>query len=178
VVESDPAKLYGLPTGVRDAQRMVACRQCGLLYENPRYPADVIVQGYMASEDTGHDSQYDMRVQSFLNALRKLAKRLPPAGAKVLDIGTASGAFLDAATKYGYDAWGLEPSMLRVDMGKRRGLQIEQGVIENHSFAPASFDMATLWDVIEHIPDPAAALRHVHALLKPGGRQNNEYRSF
>lgn len=169
VDEPDPAKLYGTATGIHGTQRMVTCRECGLLYENPRYPAEAIVQGYMASDDAGHDSQYKMRVHSFSKALNKLAPRLPPKGAKVLDIGAAGGAFLDAATQFGYDAWGLEPSWFRVSRGKERGLHIEQGVIDNHSFAPESFDMVTLWDVIEHMPDPLDSLRRVHALLKPGG---------
>src|SRR5690242_10386450 len=62
VAELDPAKLYGTATGIHGTQRLVTCKQCGLLYENPRYPADIIVQGYMASDDPGHDSQYAMRV--------------------------------------------------------------------------------------------------------------------
>lgn len=169
VTELDPAKLYGTATGIHGTQRMVTCKQCGLLYENPRYPADVIVQGYMASDDAGHDSQYEMRVKSFSKVLKKLGSRIPPVGSKVLDVGAAGGAFLEAATRHGYDAWGLEPSWFRVSRGKERGLQIEQGVIENHSFAPESFDMVTLWDVIEHMPDPLDSLRRVHALLKPGG---------
>ena len=167
--EPDPAKLYGLATGIHGTQRMVTCRQCGLVYENPRYPAEVIVQGYMAADDPGHDSQHETRVNSFFRALKKLAPRLPPPGAKILDIGTAGGAFLDAAQRFGYDAWGLEPSHFRVSRGKARGLQIEQGVIENHNFVPGSFDMVTLWDVIEHMADPVDALNRVHALLKPGG---------
>ncbi len=48
-------------------------------------------------------------------------------------------------------------------------MQIEQGFIENHSFAPASFDMVILWDVIEHLLDPLDALCRLRSLLKPGG---------
>ena len=112
VTESDPAKLYGTATGIHGTQRLVTCLECGLLYENPRYPAEVIVQGYMASDDPGHDSQYKMRVESFSGALRKLGANIPPGGSRVLDIGAAGGAFLDAAMQHGYDAWGLEPSSL------------------------------------------------------------------
>lgn len=169
VAERDPAILYGVAASIQGTQRMVTCRQCSLMYENPRYPADVILQGYAASEDGGHDSQHEMRVGSFYRALKKLESRLPAKGARVLDIGTAGGAFLEAARRFGYDAWGLEPSAFRVSRGKERGLQIEQGVIESHNFAPASFDMVSLWDVIEHLPDPLDALKRIRGLLKPGG---------
>lgn len=169
VSETDPAKLYGAASGLPGTQRLVTCKNCGLLYENPRFPAEVIIQGYMASDDAGHDSQHGMRSRSFGKALEGLRSHLPPPGAKVLDIGTAGGAFLDAATLYGYDAWGMEPSRYLVEKGKARGLKIEQGTIDKHSFEPHSFDMVTMWDVLEHVPEPREALRRIRRLLKPDG---------
>jgi SAM-dependent methyltransferase len=169
VEEDDPAKLYGAASGLPGTQRLVTCADCGLVYENPRYPPDVIIGGYMTSDDSGHDSQYPMRVLSFFRALQKLKSYLPPPGARVLDIGTAGGAFLDAATRFGYEAHGLEPSSYLVEKGKRRGLKIEQGVIENHAYPDGSFDMVCLWDVLEHVPDPRGALQAVRKLLKPDG---------
>lgn len=87
----------------------------------------------------------------------------------MLDIGTAGGAFLDAAKQFGYNAYGMEPSEDLVARGKARGLKIEQGTIENHRFEHASFDMVCLWDVIEHLPDPRMALVEIKKLLKPDG---------
>lgn len=169
VIENDPAKLYGAASGISGTQRLVKCKVCGMIYESPRYDAATIVKGYMASQEGDHDSQYPMRVYSFYRTLKKQAKRLPPPGAKVLDIGTAGGAFLDAAKQYGYDAYGMEPSADLVARGKARGLKIEQGTIESHGFETGSFDMVCLWDVIEHLPDPKAALVEIKKLLKPNG---------
>jgi 2-polyprenyl-3-methyl-5-hydroxy-6-metoxy-1,4-benzoquinol methylase len=140
-----------------------------MIFENPRYDARTILKGYMASQEEEHDSQYPMRVYSFYRALKKQARRLPPPGAKVIDIGTAGGAFIDAAKKYGYNAYGMEPSADLVARGKKRGLQIEQGTIESHTFAQGTFDMVCLWDVIEHLPDPKSALVEIRKLLKPNG---------
>lgn len=169
VVESDPAKLYGAASGIPGTQQLVTCHDCGMIYESPRYDAETIVKGYMASQEGDHDSQYHMRVHSFLKVLEKQAKRIPPPNAKVLDIGTAGGAFLDAAKRYGYDAYGMEPSADLVNRGKARGLKIEQGTIESHSFETGSFDMVCLWDVIEHLPDPKTALIEIKKLIKPNG---------
>jgi len=169
VDESDPARLYGAASGIPGTQRLVKCLDCGMIYESPRYDANTIVQGYMASQEADHDSQYPMRVKSFYRTLKKHAKLIPPSGSRVLDIGTAGGAFLDAATQYGYDAYGLEPSGDLVARGTARGFKIKQGTIENHSFELHSFDMVCLWDVIEHLPDPKAALLEVKRLLKPNG---------
>lgn len=169
VDEKDPAKLYGAASGIPGTQRLVSCLSCGLIYENPRFEAETIVQGYMMSQDAGHDSQYASRVNSFFRTLEKHKKLLPPSGSKVLDIGTAGGAFLDAAKQFGYDAYGMEPSMDLVARGKARGLKIEQGTIESHNFEYGSFDMVCLWDVIEHLPDPKSALVDIRKLLKPKG---------
>ena len=94
---------------------------------------------------------------------------LPKCGAKVLDIGTAGGAFLDAAKNFGYDAYGMEPSSYLVTKGQRRGLQIEQGTIDTHNFKPLTFDLICLWDVIEHLTDPKKSLLKIRELLKPNG---------
>jgi len=169
VNEADPAKLYGAASGIPGTQRIVKCTDCEMIFESPRYDAATIVKGYMASQEGEHDSQYPMRVYSFYRTLKKHAKLLPAPGAKVLDIGTAGGAFLDAAKQYGYNAYGMEPSADLVARGKVRGLQIEQGTIESHNFAQGSFDMVCLWDVIEHLPDPKFALVEIRKLLKPDG---------
>ncbi len=169
IQESDPAKLYGAASGIPGTQRLVQCADCEMIYESPRYDSETIVQGYISSQEEGHDSQYPMRVKSFYLTLKKLAEIIPAPGAMVLDIGTAGGAFLDAASQYGYDAYGMEPSADLVERGKVRGLKIEQGTIENHGFQPGSFDMVCLWDVIEHLPDPKAALEEIRKLLKPEG---------
>lgn len=166
---TDPAKLYGAASGIPGTQTLVRCDDCAMIYESPRYPDDVIVQGYMASNDAGHDSQHHMRVRSFKRALEKLADVLPPRGSRVLDIGTAGGAFLEAAEQCGYSAHGMEPSRYLVEQGKARGLKIEQGTIERHSFDAHSFDMVCLWDVIEHLPHPKVALVEIRRLLKADG---------
>ncbi len=165
----DPIKLYGAASSLRGTQRLVRCTDCDLVYENPRYPADVILAGYAASEEGGHDSQHPMRRHSFARALEKLAPRLPKPGARVLDIGTAGGAFLEAAQQFGYQAVGLEPSRYLVDSGRERGLEIVQGSIDDLPFEAASFDMVTMWDVLEHLTDPRQALTAIAEFLKPGG---------
>jgi len=165
--ENDPNKLYGAASGIPGTQRIVTCLDCKMIFESPRFDAQTIINGYMASQEEEHDSQYHMRVYSFFKALKKQMKRIPPQGSKILDIGTAGGAFLEAAKQFGYDAYGMEPSADLVARGKKRGLQIEQGTIENHSFETGSFDMVCLWDVIEHLPNPKAALVEIKKLLKP-----------
>jgi len=165
----EPQKLYGAASGIQGTQRLVMCNACHMIYENPRYPDEVILAGYTGAEESGHDSQYGSRVKSFYRTLKSLVDAIPQRGSRVLDVGTAGGAFLDAATRYGYDAVGLEPSRYLVEQGRKRGLNIEQGTIDTNPLKPGSFDLVCLWDVIEHLTDPKGALSKIRTLLKPDG---------
>lgn len=166
---SDPVQLYGAASGVRGTQRLVECAECTLLYENPRLPEEDILAGYKAAQEASHDSQFELRANSFYEALLSLSSHLPAQGAKVLDVGSAGGAFLGAAERYGYEAYGLEPCQGLVDAAKARGLKVEQGTIDSHGFEAASFDLVCFWDVLEHVTDPVAAVKAATALLKPNG---------
>lgn len=165
----DPKLLYGAASGIKGTQTLVSCKSCELLYENPRYDEEIITTAYKDCDDVSHDSQHDMRVKSFYNALKKNEKYLPVKGSKVLDIGTAGGAFIVAGKQFGYNVIGMEPSSVLVAEGKSKGLDILQGTIELNEFLDNSFDMVCLWDVIEHLCDPNAAMKEVARLLKPGG---------
>jgi SAM-dependent methyltransferase len=167
---TDPKALYGAASGVRGTQRIVKCADCTMIYENPRFSEEIILSGYASSDEAGHDSQYPMRVQSFYRALQRLGPYIPKSPARALDIGTAGGAFLDAAKKYGYDAVGLEPSEFLTEQGVKRGLNIRCGTIENHPFQKAEFDVISMWDVIEHVVDPKKSLLKIRPLLKEKGR--------
>lgn len=169
VAIEDPSSLYGAASGVRGTQTLVVCEECGLLYENPRFAEEVILQGYCSVSQSDHDSQHTMRRKSFYLALCSLRRSIPDPGAKILDIGAAGGAFLDAAQDFGYEAHGIEPSRYLVEQGKARGLRLVQGTLDRHPFKPHSFDMVTLWDVLEHVVDPKAMLQQIRTLLKPDG---------
>lgn len=169
VVIDDPQRLFGAASGIPGAQTIVRCTACQMIYESPRFDEADIIAGYASSNDAGHDSQHQMRVNSFYQSLKKLSQHLPAPGARVLDVGTAGGAFLDAAKRFGYVATGLEPSRYLVERCQQRGLDAVQGTIDDYAGADGTFDMVTLWDVIEHLARPKDALVRIRRLLKPGG---------
>jgi 2-polyprenyl-3-methyl-5-hydroxy-6-metoxy-1,4-benzoquinol methylase len=167
--EMDPAKLYGAASGIKGAQQIVICNECGMKYENPRLSDKDILKGYMSSEDGDHDSQYEMRVRSFKFALVRNKRNLKAPSKKILDIGTAGGAFLEAAEQLGYEAYGLEPSLDLVARGNSRGLKIFSGTIEQNQLTNEQFGVISLWDVIEHLPNPASSLELARKHLQSGG---------
>ena len=149
--------------------QLVRCRQCGLQYVNPRLRSDLIFAGYSDGEDQAYVSQLDARERTFAAALDEIERAAGGPG-KLLDIGTAAGAFVAAAQARGWDAEGCEPNRWLADWGMRRyGIRIQQGSIFDQPYEANSFDVVTLWDVIEHTPNPREMLDRVHALLKPHG---------
>ena len=149
-------------------ERLVRCRHCGLIYISPRPRRKLITGGYSSAEDEQYVSQEKGRLITFRNCL-KTVKQLSPGG-RLLDIGAAAGMFVKVAQDAGYEACGVEPSVWMSNFAKERyGVTVFPGVLEDARFDDASFDIVTMWDVLEHVPDPMATLREVKRILKPGG---------
>ena len=111
----------------------------------------------------------DTAVESARAKLRWVA-RLVPAGATLLDVGANYGHFLHQAQQT-FDALGIEPSATVVAWGREHlGVRLEQGSIETENPAfVGRFDVITLFDVIEHLPDPRATLQLCRRYLRRGG---------
>jgi 2-polyprenyl-3-methyl-5-hydroxy-6-metoxy-1,4-benzoquinol methylase len=90
---------------------------------------------------------------------RALARAGVRPGAAVLDAGAGHGNLLRVLQARGYRAEGIDPSP--------RGPGIVRAGIEDH--VAADLDAVVLWHVLEHLPNPAAALQRVRGWLRPGG---------
>jgi SAM-dependent methyltransferase len=89
---------------------------------------------------------------------------------KLLDIGCATGFFLEMASQMGYKAVGVEISDFASKYGSEKlGLNIINKELRAAKFQEASFDIVTLWDVIEHFPDPRLELIEINRILVKGG---------
>jgi 2-polyprenyl-3-methyl-5-hydroxy-6-metoxy-1,4-benzoquinol methylase len=149
--------------------QLVACKQCGLMYLNPRLRSDVVLEGYSAGSDEQFISQAAGRERTFVKSL-KIIERLRPNRGRLLDVGTAGGSFLAVAKKTGWDVAGCEPNRWLCEWGNHHyGLPIVPGTIFDMALPTASFDVLTLWDVLEHTPDPKATLEECSRVLKAGG---------
>lgn len=148
--------------------QIVKCKNCGLIYVNPRIQPEKIIEGYSEGSDEKFISQAEGREKTFTRSLKIIEKYVPKG--KLLDIGTAGGSFLAAAKKRGWQVFGIEPNKWLCDWGKKNyGIEIKQGTLEKNNFEPGTFDLVTLWDVLEHVPDPTDTLTRVNKLLKTNG---------
>jgi SAM-dependent methyltransferase len=114
------------------------------------------------------------RVRRRLEARRLLAAAgsLPP-DARILDVGCGDGFHLDLLAEFGTPGWQLEGVDLdsrAADAAEARGVLVHRGSIEELDLEPDHYDFAILIQTIEHVGDPAAVLRAIRRVLRPGGR--------
>ncbi len=93
----------------------------------------------------------------------------PLADLRLLDVGASNGATVAIATALGLQAQGVEPSPRAAGNGRARGFVIHQGYLADLRLAAASFDVLTLYEVIEHVDAPASLLAECRRVLCPGG---------
>ncbi len=150
-----------------DEYTVVRCRRCHFVYLNPQPTPDEIKALYPSSfYDSLATPEEILRKQEYQLELKwQYVKDLPTG--KMLDVGCMKGEFAHYMSKRGWGVRGLEFS-LRVP----NSFQIEMfyGDLENAPYENESFDLITLWAVLEHMPNPRQVLEKVHHLLKPGGR--------
>ena len=156
---------------------LVQCRQCGLVYQNPRPTLAEMGQHYPPEYDSYVDHAVQKRNPLLQRAIdygfnkrcRYVTKR--KAQGKLLDIGCAAGSFLLAMQRQGnWQVQGVEITPAVAQMARERhGLDVFTGTLEEAHFADASFDAVTMWDVLEHLHDPLAGLQEIHRILKPDG---------
>jgi 2-polyprenyl-3-methyl-5-hydroxy-6-metoxy-1,4-benzoquinol methylase len=147
---------------------IVSCQNCGLVYTNPRLDGKQIIDSYVAVEDPLYLEERDGRVLTFERHLKPLEKLHAPPG-KLLDVGAYTGVFVEIAAKHGWDAWGLEPGRWAVEQARSHGLNMIEGTLDRSGLADRSFDVVTLWDVIEHLTDPFKEIQETYRVLKSGG---------
>lgn len=89
---------------------------------------------------------------------------------RLLDVGCGGGAFLDVARAEGLETAGIELSPEAAAVARRAGHRVTTGSAEEGGLVAGTFDAATMWDLLEHLDDPRAALVAARDALAPGGR--------
>lgn len=161
--------------------RILRCAGCALTYVRPRL-------GPQALLDEVYDAHYwrstrprergyadyradaELYLRTYRRRLRRIRAHLPAPG-RALDVGCAAGYFLEVLRGEGWDVLGLEPSdSIRATAQERLGTDaVIGGTLAEADLERASFDLISLWDVLEHLPDPANALARCRELLRPEG---------
>ena len=102
---------------------------------------------------------------------RQFLRRFASMRGHVVDVGAGLGFFVKEALEAGWRAegWEMSPGAVAWGRGQIGISALHAGRVEEAGLAPGSVDAITLWDVIEHLPDPVSLLRWAHETLRPGG---------
>ncbi len=176
----------GHPTFAAYSADYHVCNACGTLVSRAPLPPEAFTvqtdSGELYSKDYWHERQTehhglpDITRRARLDVPERcthwlrhlLARRLPPA--RVLELGCAHGGYVALLSWAGFTATGTEMSPWVVEFSRQTfGINALAGPIETQPFAPGSFDVIVLNDVLEHLPTPAATLAHCARLLAPDG---------
>jgi 2-polyprenyl-3-methyl-5-hydroxy-6-metoxy-1,4-benzoquinol methylase len=145
-----------------------SCRDCCFVFANPAPAQGAIAQFYAALADAEYSQEDEGRGRNFSTILRRLSL-YAPLGSHLLDVGAASGIFLNLARNAGYQVTGIEPSAsLVADAERLYGLKLFCGTVEQFT-AGEKFGVVTLLDVLEHVTDPGAFLSGLNDFIAPGG---------
>ena len=145
------------------------CRKCGMIYNNPQPDPDTLLRIYKEVEDPLYLEETEARERTFKHSLDQLHRFIQPPG-KLLDIGCYTGVFMKTAAARGWQVEGVELSSWAANIARKSGVgTIYEAPVQQLSLPGESFDVITLWDVIEHLTHPQDMLKKVNDLLKPGG---------
>jgi SAM-dependent methyltransferase len=159
---------------------IVRCRHCGMEQTWPRPTESELKELYEQYYNWGGEQgtiYTRVREWLLLSPLYRLWLRvdgdlsfhLRRGAGHLLDIGCNEGRGLVLYAQNGFQAEGLELNENAAAVARAKGFRVYTGALER--LAPAEpFDVVVLSNVIEHLPDPVAALQTVHWLLRPGGQ--------
>lgn len=101
--------------------------------------------------------------------VRVVLRHSPGPSGKALDVGCARGDFLAGLRRHGWQVQGLEPNSRIATLARAvHSLQVVEADFMHNNYAGETFDLISFWDVLEHLPDPPAALREAARIARPG----------
>jgi SAM-dependent methyltransferase len=148
--------------------RLVACRDCGLVYRNPAERA-FEVESIYARDCPSREllrALHETQRASYATQAKRL-RRLLPGGATVLEVGSYVGAFLAAAREEGLNATGVDINPAVNEFTRSLGFQVRDGELQSEDAEPV--DALAIWNTFDQLSDPRGVMMAAAARLKPGG---------
>jgi SAM-dependent methyltransferase len=179
---SDAQTLYVLPDYLMhrdDVQAtLVRCSTCGLIYQNPRPTLAEMATHYppeyemYAAEPVTEDASWLLKraIEYGISKRWHFVTRYKQDG-RLLDVGCATGTFLRGAPQNrAWELYGVEISEYAGRIARDRyRLNVKVGTLEQAAYRDDYFDVITMWDVLEHLHDPASSLAEIRRILKRDG---------
>ena len=149
-----------------------------MFYTDPKPTASELPNYYPKANYISHTNRrksfFDLlyHLVRFVSTQRKLRLLKPhrPQQGTLLDIGAGTGFFLRAAKKRGWITTGIEPNLSARNIANSKAPNSVYDIDILKTLPLKSFDVITLWHVLEHLPNLEADINTIQKLLKPNGR--------
>lgn len=161
---------------IKNGFGFVRCNDCGLVYVNPQLKEKAIIK-YYSEEAPSHETFFDIILspkqievdrELYRYYFEKIKKTIP--NGKILDIGCSVGVFLGVGREYGYETVGLELNEKAAEYAEKSyGITVRRELLEDCKFPDNSFDVVSMFGVVEHLPRPIETFKEIQRVLKPGG---------
>lgn len=154
------------------------CLGCGLIFLNPPQNlssrlASYYEEGYFTGNPSfcayadylGDKPIILKNMHHYLSLISPFKK-----GGRLLDVGCATGIFLEAAQKAGFDPFGIDPSSFAIShLPPKFKDKVKKTTLSKAAFPEKFFDVITMWDIIEHLSQPRQDLGRLFRFLKDDG---------
>lgn len=145
-----------------------------MLITHPQPGLDVLGKYYESADYISHtDSKRSLFEKAYhfvkgiaLKNKLNLINSLQPNKGRILDIGAGTGEFLSVAQQNGWETIGVEPSDKAKQIAINKGVSFVEVIAQ---LEDRSFDVITMWHVLEHVPDLDHQIKELKRLLKPTG---------
>lgn len=160
--------------GNKNSCNLYKCSSCKLIFVYPALDtSSVYTEDYFSGAEQGfgyvdYDADKSPMIPTF-NAYLDLCAKYGKKSGILFDIGAATGFFLNIAQARGFAVSGVEISKFAADKARQSGLTVHEGSIKDANLEDNSLDVVTMFDVIEHMPEPFSEIKEVYRVLKPGG---------
>ncbi len=145
------------------------CQDCKLIWlDKDKWPKDQ--EGHYSNVYYNEEYSGRVNLDTAFSYRFPLINKYIKKQSKILEVGAASGDFLNILKEKEYEIYGVELSKRAVSIAKKKyDIDIFCGTLDNASFEDSSFDAVLLYHVLEHIPDPKIFLVGLERILKPDG---------
>lgn len=146
------------------------CSACDMLYTRPQVAPDCL-SAFYPKDYSAHAPDRAQRHVERRGGTDPWDAIPPRKGARLLDVGCGSGAYLLRQQQLGWKVSGIEPAPSAAEAARRLGLDpIWCGDVASTPLSAGEFDMITMLGAFDHVPEPLPTLRALYAACAVGGR--------
>jgi SAM-dependent methyltransferase len=155
----------------KDGFKIVRCKNCSLVYVNPRLSQDTLCDLY--NENVISPFQYYLDTKSedertFSERLDQIEEHADVG--KILDVGCSIGTFSNVAKRRGWEIIGVDINKMSANYCQEKlGFDVKVGNFQDLDLPKEYFDVVLMNDFLEHVSSPSNALKKAHDVVKKGG---------